>query len=205
MRARRFRTQQDIERYVAQGFGQGVGVDYKPWLRVQDVPSRGRSRKVHGLKTGRVHHVLSDLEPRYLVTLEFSERVVDIREQFPLLPVAPIQDVARQRSIRYPLYAGTTVPFVMTTDFVVTVKEGDGSVREFARTVKYADELTTGSRRQASYAATRLKLSAPHGAMIGWDAIIGHRSPGSGRPGSDSIRQSRILRGHRALRPQRAA
>ncbi|PXX05092.1 TnsA endonuclease-like protein [Paraburkholderia tropica] len=146
MRARRFRTQQDIERYVAQGYGQGVGADYKPWLRVQDVPSRGRSRKVHGLKTGRVHHVLSDLEYRYLVALEFSERVVDIREQFPLLPVAPIQDAARLRSIRYPLYAGTTVPFVMTSDFVVTVKEGDGSVREIARTVKYADELTPGSR-----------------------------------------------------------
>jgi hypothetical protein len=146
MRARRFRTQQDIERYVAQGFGQGAGVDYKPWLRVQDVPSRGRSRKVQGLKTGRIHHVLSDLEYRYLAALEFSERVVDIREQFPLLPVASLQDIARRRGIRYPLYAGTTVPFVMTTDFVVTVKSDDGSVSEFARTVKYADELAPGDR-----------------------------------------------------------
>ncbi|MBN3812795.1 heteromeric transposase endonuclease subunit TnsA [Paraburkholderia sp. Ac-20347] len=146
MRARRFRTQQDIERYVAQGFGQGVGVDYKPWLRVQDVPSRGRSRKVHGLKAGRIHHVLSDLEYRYLVALEFSERVIDIREQFPLLPVASVQDIALRRGIRYPLYAGTTMPFVMTTDFVVTVKSDDGTVSEFARTVKYADELAPSNR-----------------------------------------------------------
>lgn len=145
MRARRFKTQSDIDRYVAQGYGQGCGADYKPWLRVQDVSSRGRSRKVHGVKTGRVHHVLSDLEYAYLVVLEFSERVVDIREQFPLLPLGPIQDVARERGIRYPLYAGTTVPYVMTTDFVVTVKADDGSVREFARTVKYADALSTGS------------------------------------------------------------
>ncbi|NPT62317.1 heteromeric transposase endonuclease subunit TnsA [Paraburkholderia sp. 5N] len=146
MRARRFKTQSDIDRYVAQGYGQGLGADYKPWLRVQDVPSRGRSRKVHGLKTGRVHHVLSDLEYAYLVVLEFSERVVDIREQFPLFPLAPIKDVARLRGIRYPLYAQTTVPFVMTTDFVVTVKADDGSVREFARTVKYEDELSTGNK-----------------------------------------------------------
>ncbi|MEX3555619.1 MAG: TnsA endonuclease N-terminal domain-containing protein [Burkholderia gladioli] len=121
-------------------------MDYKPWLRVQDVPSRGRSRKVHGFKTGRVHHVLSDLEYAYLVVLEFSERVIDIREQFPLLPVAPIQEIARQRGIRYPLYAQTTVPFVMTTDFVVTVKADDGSAHEFARTVKYTDELSTGNQ-----------------------------------------------------------
>jgi TnsA endonuclease N terminal len=80
------------------------------------------------------------------VILEFSERVVDIREQFPLFPLAPIKDVARQRGIRYPLYAQTTVPFVMTTDFVVTVKADDGSVREFARTVKYADELSKGNK-----------------------------------------------------------
>lgn len=146
MRGRRFRTQQDIERYVAQGYGHGVGAEYKPWLRVQDVPSRGRSRKVHGLKTVRIHHVLSDLEYRYLAALELSECVVDIREQFPLLPVASVQDLARQRGIRYPLYAGTTVPFVMTTDFVVTVKSDDGTVREFARTVKYTDELAPSSR-----------------------------------------------------------
>ncbi|MFC5431096.1 TnsA endonuclease N-terminal domain-containing protein [Paraburkholderia denitrificans] len=90
--------------------------------------------------------MLSDLEYRYLVALEFSERVVDIREQFPLLPIAPVREIARQRGIRYPLYAGTTVPFVMTTDFVVTVRSDDGSVREFARTVKYADELAPSNR-----------------------------------------------------------
>ncbi|WP_244111968.1 TnsA endonuclease N-terminal domain-containing protein [Burkholderia diffusa] len=131
---------------MAQGYGQGSGAEYKPWLRVQDVPSRGRSRKVNGLKTGRVHHVLSDLEYAYLVVLEFSERVIDIREQFPLLPLSPIQDVARQRGIRYPFYAQTTVPFVMTTDFVVTVRADDGSAHEFARTVKYTDELVAGNR-----------------------------------------------------------
>lgn len=146
MRGRRFKTQSDIDRYVAQGYGQGSCANYKPWLRIQDVPSRGRSRKVSGLKTGRIHHVLSDLEYAYLVVLEFSECVIDIREQFPLLPLSPVQDVARRRGIRYPLYAQTTVPFVMTTDFVVTVRVADGSARDYARTVKYTDELSSGNR-----------------------------------------------------------
>ena len=159
MRARRFRTQQDIERYVAQGYGHGVGAGYKPWLRVQVVPSRGRSRKVHGLKTGRIHHVLSDLEYRYLAALEFSERVVDIREQFPLLPVASVQDIARRRGIRYPLYAETTVPFMMTTDFVVTVKSDDGLVREFARTVNLMIWWFTGHAWARGAGFTRLNRS----------------------------------------------
>ncbi|WP_221410339.1 TnsA endonuclease N-terminal domain-containing protein [Paraburkholderia dinghuensis] len=90
--------------------------------------------------------MLSDLKYHYLVALEFSEQVVDIREQFPLLPLAPVQDIALLRGIRYPLYAGTTVPIVMTTDFVVTVKADEGSVREYARTVKYADGLAPGNR-----------------------------------------------------------
>jgi hypothetical protein len=64
---------------VAQGYGLGLGAEYKPWLRVRDVPSRGRSRRVRGIKTGGIHRVLSDLEYAYLVILEFSERVVDIR------------------------------------------------------------------------------------------------------------------------------
>jgi hypothetical protein len=67
-----------------------------------DVPSRGRSRKIHGLKTSRIHHVLSDLEYAYLLVLEFSERVVDVREQYPRFPIAPIQDCARRHNIRYP-------------------------------------------------------------------------------------------------------
>lgn len=84
MRARRFKTQADVDRYVADGNGAGEGELYKPWLRVQDVPSRGRSRKVQGMKVSRIHQVFSDLEYRYLTVLEFSERVVDIREQYPL-------------------------------------------------------------------------------------------------------------------------
>ena len=71
MRGRRFKTQADIERYIAQGYGQGQGAEYRPWLRVQDVPSHGRSRKVSGLKFNLNYHLFSDLEFAYFVVLEF--------------------------------------------------------------------------------------------------------------------------------------
>jgi hypothetical protein len=109
---------------LLRAMGRVRGADYKPWLRAQDVPS--------------------DLEYAYLLALEFSERVVDIREQFPLFPIEPIQERARRQDIRYPRYAGTQVPYVMTTDFVGTVKAEDESLREFTRTVKYEDEFSPG-------------------------------------------------------------
>ncbi|PPS30694.1 transposase, partial [Pseudomonas amygdali pv. morsprunorum] len=65
MRGRRFASKQDIERHIANGFGAGAGDGYMPWLRVQDVPSRGRSWKIQGVKIDRVHHYLSDLERAY--------------------------------------------------------------------------------------------------------------------------------------------
>ncbi|WP_259699728.1 TnsA endonuclease N-terminal domain-containing protein [Pseudomonas protegens] len=141
MRGRSFKTQSDIDRHIEKGFGQGSQELYVPWLRVQDVPSRGRSRKVHGVKVDRLHHLLSDLEYGYLLVAEFSPEVLDIREQFPLLPVPTLQSIAHALSIRYPVYLGTKVPFVMTTDFLLTITQPDGSTRLAARTIKYTESL----------------------------------------------------------------
>jgi TnsA endonuclease N terminal len=141
MRGRRFKTQADIERYIAQGYGQGQSEKYRPWLRVQDVPSQGRSRKVSGLKINRNYHLLSDLEFAYFVVLEFSEDVVDIREQYPLLPTSDLQQIAHERSIRYPKFAGTELPYVLTTDFLVTYRASNGTTQLAARTVKHSDAL----------------------------------------------------------------
>lgn len=51
-----------IQKYIMEGRGQGDLDSYKPWLTIRDVPTEGRAHKVKGIKTGRVHHLLSDLE-----------------------------------------------------------------------------------------------------------------------------------------------
>ncbi|WP_374554261.1 TnsA endonuclease N-terminal domain-containing protein [Aquitalea pelogenes] len=89
----------------------------------------------------RVYHLLSDLEFAYFLTLEFSERVIDIREQYPILPVREAQDIAASLGIKYPNYPGTKVPFVLTTDFLVTYLGEDGQPHLAARTVKYEEDL----------------------------------------------------------------
>ena len=107
---RRIKMQADVDRYVKQGLGQGERESYQPWLRVQDVPSRGRSHKVLGSIVDRVYHLLSDLEYAFWLQLDFSEHVVDIREQFPLFPVPALQAIASSKGIKYPVYLGTDVP-----------------------------------------------------------------------------------------------
>ncbi|ROM92078.1 hypothetical protein BK658_22310 [Pseudomonas brassicacearum] len=72
----------------------GIWEDYQPWLRVQVVPSHGRSRKVQGSKVDRVYQLLSDLEVGMWLQLDFSENVIDIREQSPLFPVSALEAIA---------------------------------------------------------------------------------------------------------------
>lgn len=101
----------------------------------------GRSWKIQGVKIDRIHHLLSDLERAYFLVCEFSEDVVDIREQYPLLPSGNTQAIASAIGVRYPRYKATSVPLVMTTDFLLTVKQPNGDLKSVARTIKYQQDL----------------------------------------------------------------
>lgn len=137
--SKRTRTSK-IEKWIKEGRGSGIGVDYKPWLNIQDVSSLGRSTRLKGIKTGRQHEFLSDLERNYFYLTEFSDSVVDIREQYPLLPLEETLVIADELGIKHPADPKTNEPIVMTTDFLLTVNKGEGNV-ELARTIKMKDEL----------------------------------------------------------------
>lgn len=134
-------TQTVIERRIEEGRGQGTGADYKPWLVVQDVSSRGLVHRIKGWKAERVHHLLSNLERDYFYLLEWSLSVIDIREQFPLLPLAETLEIAEQCGIRHPTDPKTRHPVVMTTDFLVTV-DYPGQPVEQARALKPVSQLS---------------------------------------------------------------
>ena len=97
-----------IARLHKEGRGQGHGAEYRPWLTVQDVPSRGRSQRPLGVVTGRAHHLLSDLERKTFLAIEFRDDVRDIREQFPL-DVEETCAIAEQAGIRRPMGRGELV------------------------------------------------------------------------------------------------
>ena len=138
--ARRFNH--PTERWIREGRGQGHCAGYRPWLSVQQVRSCGQAQKIFGLKTGRFHHVLSDLEATCLTALEFHNDVVDIREQFPLLPGEITQWAASTLGIRHPRYPRTTVPCVLTSDFCADVRSDQCDLHETSIAVKYSTDLT---------------------------------------------------------------
>ncbi|MEX3748293.1 MULTISPECIES: TnsA endonuclease N-terminal domain-containing protein [Lysinibacillus] len=128
------------EKWIKEGRGSGVGADYKPWLNIQDVASLGRSTRLKGIKTNRQHEFLSDLERNYFYLTEYSDSVIDVREQFPLLPLAETIVIADELGLKHPTNPKTNEPVEMTTDFLLTVDKGEGLV-ELARTIKMKDEL----------------------------------------------------------------
>lgn len=137
------RSQADLERRLRQGRGQGTGVNYFPWFFVHEVPSRGRSHKIPSLKFNRSHHLLSDLEAFCFRALEQDGRIRQIREQYPLLPLGLSVAVAKSLGIQHPVYPGTKVSQVLTSDFCVDIqlqKEPD-QVQEVAIAVKYECDL----------------------------------------------------------------
>ncbi len=129
-----------IEKWIKEGRGSGIGANYKPWLKIQDVSSLGRSTRLKGIKTSRQHEFLSDLERNYFYLAEYSDSVTDIREQFPLLPMEETIVIADELGIKHPTDPKTGEPIVMTTDFLLTTGKEQG-VFEVARTIKMKDEL----------------------------------------------------------------
>jgi len=129
-----------VEHYLKDGRGQGRGKDYKPWLQIQDLPSRGLTTRIKGWKTGREHHLFSKLETSVFYILDWSLKVIDIREQFPLLPVEQTQEIAEKCGFRHPEDPHTKQPLVMTTDFLVTLRSHEGETN-IVRAIKSSAEL----------------------------------------------------------------
>lgn len=130
-----------VERWIKAGFGQGIGPTYKPFMFVRDVPSVGTSNTVKSWTTGRNHHYLSRQEFKVHLLAEYTPSILDIREQFALLPWDETQSIARKLNIRHPHYPGTSTPTVLTTDLVLTMKRPDG-MEQIAVSVKFSKDLT---------------------------------------------------------------
>lgn len=116
------------------------GKDYRPFLQVHRVPSKGICSRLLGSKTHRIHHTLSLIETKCLYLFEFAPYIKDIREQFPL-PLNRTQQIADTMGVIHPrkrvertttyVRAGRTTivvelgmqPVEMTTDFVLTLTD----------------------------------------------------------------------------------
>lgn len=123
-RRRKLETLDDFQRALKNKYGLGEGDCYKPWLRVQDVRSIGNSAKIQGIKAKREHHMLSEHESCFFYIAEFCDSIIDIREQFPLLPLNLSVKIAKTIGVNHPVIPNTKSLNVVTTDFVLTRTDG---------------------------------------------------------------------------------
>ncbi|MDM0068783.1 TnsA endonuclease N-terminal domain-containing protein [Variovorax sp. J31P207] len=140
-----------VQRFIAEGRGAGMGASYLPWLQIQDVPSSGRSHRPFGVKSKRVHHLLSDGEWKCFLKLEADTQVEEIREQFPMDRFETFR-LAQKLGLRHPRTLDGT-PYVMTLDFLVTIRMPGGQ-RLVPYTFKY-DPETLSPREQELMDITR--------------------------------------------------
>lgn len=159
------------ENRIKDGRGQGTGKDYTPFIQAHDnkVASEGWLTRHVGWKTKRIHHTLSSHERKYLYYLEWLDEVVDIREQFPMLPISKTVEIAKQLGIKHALLEG--VPVVMTTDFVITLKTPNGLI-DIVRTIKPANKLT---KRTLELFEIERRFFAEQGND--WGIILGNNLP----------------------------
>lgn len=158
-----------LERFRREGRGTGIFEDYTGWHQVTrgDPTSRGRSH-IMTLR-GRHHDFLSDLERNMALFAWMDLRLVDLREQFPLvvepdmhelcaylrhtpqLRYSGTQQLAQQLSIRHPFLrekGGAKTPWVMTTDLLLTLKKNDGTLGLLALSCKYREELRSRRKKE---------------------------------------------------------
>jgi hypothetical protein len=117
-----------IARRRDQGFGQGTGADYRPWLRPRELPKQGILRQLVSIKHGRQHALVGDFEQALFVVAEWPLKTRDMRERFPLLPIDCNIDtmaIARKIGVKHPTAPGSAEPAVMTTT-LRTFGEPDG-------------------------------------------------------------------------------
>lgn len=143
---------EDVGRWFRQGYGQGTLEHYKPWIRVQDFSSRGTSTKLPLVTVRRTAHLLSRLEFRIALFLDFLGFV--FYEQYPFFPIFELQDLALTLGIRYPHYRYTKTPFVLTTDFLVVVNGPSGEPGHLAIEAKYLSEFRKNEKSPRRLART---------------------------------------------------
>ncbi len=127
--------------YIREGRGQGTRNQYKPWLTVHNVPSKGIVTRIYSKKTGRIHHYLSRNEMLYHILLDNNPQVLDIREQFPLKLKETLR-ISEKLGYRHPSFGGEVV--VCTTDFLITT----ANHKLVARAVKPSKELSDARVRE---------------------------------------------------------
>ncbi|MFB6367710.1 TnsA endonuclease C-terminal domain-containing protein [Paenibacillus elgii] len=134
-------TEAKFKRFLAEGRGKGEKESYRPWLQVHDLKSRGRSTRFYSKKEKRVIHIFTDTQLFIALLLEWDEKVLSYKEQYPLIDTQAIIEELDELLIKRLKGKASEVPHVMLTTFLVTAVDDMGKEYQYARTLKDEAEL----------------------------------------------------------------
>jgi hypothetical protein len=140
------RTPADLRR-LREGRGYGADLEYRPWIYVWEVPSIGESWRIRGWHAAREYHLLSKRERNFFFELEWSKTVIEVREQFPLLPISETLEIANALGVRHPYSRKAGGYVVMTSDFLIT-RRINGVAVDQVRSVKPSPRLPTRAQQK---------------------------------------------------------
>lgn len=99
--------------------GEGTGADYIPWIKAAEFNSQGTASNIVDWKHGRTIELLSQGEKWLYLILRWNDKVVDIREQYPL-DIDDTNRIADELGVR----RADNGLIHMTTDLLVTLDDG---------------------------------------------------------------------------------
>lgn len=116
---------------------------YVPWIKARDC-YRGDGTR-HALTDlyykNRTIHLMSDIEKEVYYTLRSNENVIELFEQYPLLPLSKTEELCTKYEIKHPQNPITKNNIVMTSDFLIIVKDKNGKKKWQACAVKMSTDL----------------------------------------------------------------
>ena len=134
-------TDKIISKRLSEGRCDGDKENYKPWANIQEVNSNGIVGRHYSNKTNRLHHLTSELETNYFYLLEWSDKVIDIKERYALKDIDLAMKIAVDRNINYPVDPVSKTPLILTSDFMITFNDNNTST-EVVRELIHSKELS---------------------------------------------------------------
>lgn len=147
------KRQKSYKQMLKEGYGQGREEHYKPWGTHRFASEGQTSRPSIGLHFNRPYLFYSRLEQRVFHLFDFRDDILEIREQFPLLPREETFIIANDLGIRHPQDTETGEIYVRTIDFLINYSDG----REVAFQVKENEDFS--KRTEEKFEIERVYLA----------------------------------------------
>ncbi len=126
--------------------------NYIPWILARVCKGDGTRHMIPDLyHRNRTIHLMSDLEKDVYYTLRSKENVLELFEQYPLLPLSKTEEICDKYNIVHPKHPKTKKEIILTTDFLVIIRDKDGIKKWKAYAVKPTSMMKNHRTREKLY------------------------------------------------------